>query len=631
MRDQVQAQKDNWLKFAGGNRSTLETYVSQAESLYRTAQQQPNRDIAQLVQALGAVGAHLRKTQSGASEMQSIEVATAFLFLESSLENYFRLTIDFAAQSATIVSRLKGAMTGAELPAIEAGANALMDDMTKRAQERMLMFQVGQEVQVNLTTIENALDGFFRDSQKTGELSSLPPLFSQVQGALTILELDEAAALNQLLRERVTQFASGAIKGAGDDAEAVAEGVSALGLYITALQQGTANPRNVLLPALIRFGLAERPADPEKTTVKSPVSESDVDVAKQKVQERYEEWKLQPEQTASRDQLREAVEELKVEARLIADSKSVKQSDEALKAIEASFDPTRTGITEALSEIAPEKPTEAPAAQMVQLIDAPAAEVDQELLEIFPRRGCRGSRHHSRASRRRQSGADRQRGNDHHSPRLPHAQGQRPHGRLERPGRSRMELRTGHEQVAQGREAREPRLDRLYRSRLAGIPQLGRGIAGQWHHRYRRCRVGRDCRAVEERQRAGLWGAGGERCRGRIVSARFVTAGGDCSSRIDDRRTGGICRTAATVASDGGCARVAATPAHDGQCGDVFDELPSLVDVEPASTLIADVPPIEAAAFDVVAEPPPLEFAVEEADFGRRRASVGRSRRFDRR
>ncbi|MBL8525885.1 MAG: Hpt domain-containing protein, partial [Betaproteobacteria bacterium] len=383
LREQVQSQKDNWLKFAGGNRSTLETYVSQAETLYRAAQQQPNKDIAQLVQALGAVGAHLRKTQSNASEVQSIEVATAFLFLESSLENYFRLTPDFATQSATIVARLKGAMTGAQLPAIEAGANALMDDMTKRAQERMLMFQVGQEVQVNLTTVESALDGFFRDPQKTSELSTLPPLFSQVQGALTILELDEAAALNQLLRDRVNQFASGAIKGVGEDAEAVAEGVSALGLYITALQQGTAHPRDVLLPALIRFGLAEKPVDPEKTTVKSPVSENDVDVAKQKVQERFEEWKQQPEQTASRDQLREAVKELKVEASLAADSKAVKQSDDALKAIEATFDPTRTGITEALSEIAPEKPTEAPAAQVVQLIDAPAAEIDQELLEIF--------------------------------------------------------------------------------------------------------------------------------------------------------------------------------------------------------------------------------------------------------
>ena len=383
IRDQVQAQKENWLKFAGGNRSTLETYVTQAETLFKTAQQQPNKDITQLIQALGAVGAHLRKVQGPSSDVQSLEVATAFLFLESSLENYYRLTAEFPAQAANIVSRLKAAMTGAALPAIVGGANALMDDMTKRAQERMLMFQVGQEVQVNLSTIESALDTFFRDAQKTAELTTLPPLFSQVQGALTILELDEAAALNQLLRERVTQFASGALKGAGDDAEAVAEGVSALGLYITALQQGTTHPREALLPALIRFGLAQKPAEPEKSLIKSPVSEGDVDVAKQKVQGLYADWKQQPEQTSTREQLREAVKELKQEAELIADSKSAKQSEEALKAIDATFDPMKTGLSQAISEIVPEKRAEAPTAQVVQLIDAPASEVDQELLEIF--------------------------------------------------------------------------------------------------------------------------------------------------------------------------------------------------------------------------------------------------------
>ena len=383
LRDQVQAQKENWLKFAGGNRSTLETYVTQAETLFKTSQQQPNKDITHLVQALGAVGAHLRKVQGASSEIQSLEVATAFLFLESSLENYFRLTAEFPLQANNIVSRLKAAMTGAPLPAIEGGANTLMDDMTKRAQERMLMFQVGQEVQVNLTTIEGALDTFFRDTQKTAELANLPPLFSQVQGALTILELDEAAALNQLLRERVTMFASGALNGVGQDAEAVAEGVSALGLYITALQQGTSRPREVLLPALIRFGLAQKPADSEKSQVKSPITESDVDVAKQKVQVLYEDWKQQPEQTSTREQLREAVKELTQEAELIADSKSAKQGEEALKAIDATFDPLKTGVSKAISEIVPEKRAEAPTQHVVQLIDAPAAEIDQELLEIF--------------------------------------------------------------------------------------------------------------------------------------------------------------------------------------------------------------------------------------------------------
>jgi chemosensory pili system protein ChpA (sensor histidine kinase/response regulator) len=383
VRDQLQAQKELWLKISGGNRAAIEPYVAQAEALYRTAQQQPNRDLTHLLQALGAVGTHLRKLQIPASEEQALEVATALLFVEASLENYYRLTPDFSAQASAMVSRLKAAMTGAPLPAFAAGADVRMDDITKRAQERMLMFQVGQEVQVNLATIEGTLDAYFRDSLKTADLASLPPLFTQVQGALTMLELDEAAAINQVLRDRVAQFASGAVKGTGEAAEAVADGVSALGLYVTALQQGSASAREALLPALIRFGLAEKPADIASSDMAASVSAGDVDVAKQKVQARYADWKQQPEQTSSRDFLREAVRELRQGAELIADGESVRQSEEALKAIDATFDPHKTGITEALSEIAPVKPADAPTPQAVQLIDAPTTQIDQELLEIF--------------------------------------------------------------------------------------------------------------------------------------------------------------------------------------------------------------------------------------------------------
>ncbi len=383
MRERLQTLKDHWLKFTTGNRPALEPFGIDSEALARESLQQSNKDLSKLLQVLAEAGAHLRKSATALTEPQGLEVATALLFAESSLENYFRLSTDFAQQVASVTERVKGAMAGAVLPTLDPSVNPLMDDITKRAQERMLMFQVGQEVQVNLTTIETALDNYFRDPSRTGELSPLLPLFSQVQGALSILELDEAAGLNQMLRDRVSQFASGAMKGVGDDAENLAEGISALGLYVTALQQGAASPRNILMPALVRFGLATKPVEAEQSMVKSPVTAGDVDVAKQKVQALYEDWKQQPEATATRDQLRDAVKELKQEAELIADTKSAKSSDEALKAIDGTFDPMNAGMSAALQDIAPQKPTETPAPQTVQLIDAPSSEVDQELLEIF--------------------------------------------------------------------------------------------------------------------------------------------------------------------------------------------------------------------------------------------------------
>jgi hypothetical protein len=77
-----------------------------------------------------------------------------------------------------------------------------------------------------------------------------------------MLEEEEAAALTRTLGERVVKYASGEIKGEGDEAINMAEGVSALGLYVEALQRSSADPRSVLLPTLLRFGLAKK--EPEK-------------------------------------------------------------------------------------------------------------------------------------------------------------------------------------------------------------------------------------------------------------------------------------------------------------------------------------------------------------------------------
>jgi len=385
LRDITGLQKETWLKFTSGNRSVIDTYLKQAEALVQTSAKVGNGDITLVLRALGSVGANLRASSMPASETVALEVATALLFVENSLENFFRLGPEFTAQARSVAGRVTSAQSGAALPAMDPAAAGLMDDMSRRAQERLLIFQVGQEVQVNLQNIEQVLDSYFRDPLKAGELPKLGPLFSQVQGALAILDLNEAAALNQLIARRVADYASGARKGEGEDAEGVAEGVSAMGLYIGALQQNIANPREALLPALIRFGLAEKPVV-QKPVERAAVSEADLEEGKQKAQELYQEWKDKPEMTATRDQLKQAVQEIRRDAELVSDKATVQQSSQALSLLETAVDPSKTGLHEALSIIAPVGPAatpEPPSAQAVQLLDKEGAEVDAELLEIF--------------------------------------------------------------------------------------------------------------------------------------------------------------------------------------------------------------------------------------------------------
>ncbi|MEO5692315.1 MAG: Hpt domain-containing protein [Usitatibacter sp.] len=384
LRELTASQKDTWLKYTSGNRAALEPFAKQSLVLAERAARLPNGDIPMVLVRLTDVAPNLKVRAIPPSEAQALEVATALLFIESALENYFKLGADFSRQSRTVTERLKGAMAGEALAPMGGIEGGLLDEMTRRAQEKLLIFQVGQEVQVNLQNIEQVLDGYFRDNARRPELAALGTQFTQVQGALMIMELGEAAALNSAVMAQVQQFAEGSLDGAGEAAEKVAEGLSALGLYITALQQGSTHPREVLMPALLRFDLAQAPAPVKEIDARpsGTVSPLDIDVQKQKVQALYEDWKDAPGVEA-RGKLERAVGELQRDAAVASDATVAQNSEAALNAIKDAADPAKTGIFRAIQELAPDKPAEEPTEHVVQLVDAPGAEVDAELLEIF--------------------------------------------------------------------------------------------------------------------------------------------------------------------------------------------------------------------------------------------------------
>jgi chemosensory pili system protein ChpA (sensor histidine kinase/response regulator) len=384
VRELTSQQKDTWLKYTSGNRAALEPFGKQALALADHAAQLPRRELQPVFLKLADVAPALKARAIPPSEAQALEVATALLFIESALENYFRLGGDLERQARTVSDRLKAAMAGEAVPPMDSIEGGILDEMTRRAQEKLLVFQVGQEVQVNLQGIEQALDAFFRDSAKRDELKGLSAQFAQVQGALMIMELDAAAGLNAAVAARAQQFAEGTLDGEGEAAELVADGLSALGLYITAIQQGAARPADVLHPALVRFGLApsaERLAE-EAMRRTGTVSPLDLDVQKQKVQALYEDWKEAPAADV-KERLERAVDDLKRDAVVISDSQVARQSEEVLAALHVATDAGQTGVFQAIQELAPEKPPETPTAQVVQLVDAPGSEIDKELLDIF--------------------------------------------------------------------------------------------------------------------------------------------------------------------------------------------------------------------------------------------------------
>ena len=369
-------------------------------------------------------------------------------------------------------------MAGEALPPMDSLEGGLLDEMTRRAQERLLIFQVGQEVQVNLQNIEQALDAFFRDTAKRAELKDLPGLFAQVQGALMIMELQDAASLNAAVMARVQQFADGSADGTGEAAEMVADGLSALGLYINALQQGSANPREVLHaradPLRPRRG-ARRRRSTRWCAAPATVAPIDLDVAKQKVAALYEDWQEAPAE-GHQGPAREGGR--RPEERRGRDLRVRRSPSTPTRCWPRSSRP-RTRCRRASSRRSrasrPRSAPDEPAPQMVQLVDAPGAEIDRELLEIFLEEAtevvatiddnlavCRDAPHDREALTTIRRGFHTLKGS----------------GRMvgpHRPGRGRVAVRAGDEQVAEGGEARLPGAARLHRPRAGA-----RSADGSW-------------------------------------------------------------------------------------------------------------------------------------------------------
>src|SRR5206468_10908651 len=112
------------------------------------------------------------------------------------------------------------------------------------------------------------------------------------------------------------------------------------------------------------------------------VSPLDLDVQKQKVQALYEDWKEAPAE-GTKEKFERAVQDLQRDAAVAADSAVARDSGEALKLMQDGGTPDSTGIFRALGNLAPEKSPETPAPPVVQLVDAPGAGIERELLAIL--------------------------------------------------------------------------------------------------------------------------------------------------------------------------------------------------------------------------------------------------------
>jgi len=370
--------KDAWNKFASGSLPSLAAFRDAASAMKGQAAQLNNPAVAALAGEIAATAEWLAANQEKMSEALALEVATALLLLENALAGFSELSDEFAQQAQVICTRLKDCVAGKLLRATP--ETPLLDEMSRKAQERLLMNQVVAEIQANLRTIEQALDAFFRDSSKREELASLDKPMRQLLGALEMLGEQRARETLAAAGDQIRRFSRPDYAPNPQDFERLAQTLSGLGFYIEALAHGKAD-----------FDAAMQPITPtvlkeEEGGLAAPIATVEAQVAEQRRETAnlYEEWKRKPKDDFVRAELQKNLVELQKEAGLIANEKLENSAEQALKALDkAATMPLTPFLKEAIEKIVPAASAPSPSPEAAKLINASAQTVDAELLGVF--------------------------------------------------------------------------------------------------------------------------------------------------------------------------------------------------------------------------------------------------------
>jgi len=374
-REHLTHAKDAWNKFASGNPPSLLAFRDSAAALNDDAEHLGNTDLTALAGEVAGVGAWLTSNRENMSEAVALEVATALLLLENALAGFANLSGEFAQQAQLLRSRLKDCVLGKLRPG--APEIPLLDEMSRKAQERLLMNQVVSEMRANLRTIEQVLDAFFRDTTKRDELASLDKPVYQLLGALEMLGEQRARDSLGAAAEEIRRFSGPAHSASPQDFERIAQTLSGLGFYIEGLAHGKTDFEAAMQPIAA--------ARKEEADVAQPVATVEAQVAEQQRETAslYEEWKTKPEDGVLRAELKKNLAALQKDAGLIADQQLEASAGKALKALDkTSTMPLTPFLKEAIEKItATAAPSPSPEA--AKLIDASAEAVDAELLGVY--------------------------------------------------------------------------------------------------------------------------------------------------------------------------------------------------------------------------------------------------------
>ncbi|WP_288132031.1 Hpt domain-containing protein [Accumulibacter sp.] len=373
LREAIAATEETWNRFCAGTTQVLPLFRTHTSTLSTLVEELGHADYRRLVQAIAEVAGLLTQSPSRHTEALAMETATAILLAQNAQENIQYLGSSFSHQVDVMVERLQGCIAGnpprpeSELPSL--------DEMSRLAQERMLVAQVAREITNNLAQIEQVLDGFFRDAEKRADLNGLETPLRQVIGALTMMRHDDAVAVLQQCAKDIACFSKADYVPRVTDFESVAEQLSLVGFFVDAMQHGASD--------FATFVSKMQAAVVRKVDDTAASVEQELEQQKRDTHALLVALKEQPSDAGLRQELRQNLTALQKDADLVADKELGQQTKHVLSALAAGGDAAQQ-IDAAMAKLKPQTPeAPPPSAETIQLAQATTEEVDAELVEIF--------------------------------------------------------------------------------------------------------------------------------------------------------------------------------------------------------------------------------------------------------
>ena len=172
---------------------------------------------------------------SGRSPQFSLEMAAAMLFALQGLDRIRQLPDDFDAHAEVIGTRLLALAAGETPP----HAPQWQDELSRQIQQEQTVAVLAAEMKNGLRQVEKVLDDFYADGSKRPSLSQIGPLLHQLEGAVAILDQDDAmrAALHVKEAVRTLAAANGDPALEAASLQNIAQNIGALGFFVDMLAQ----------------------------------------------------------------------------------------------------------------------------------------------------------------------------------------------------------------------------------------------------------------------------------------------------------------------------------------------------------------------------------------------------------